>query len=654
MLLVIVWPDFTIAALSDGYARTANMQREKMVGKNFFDIFFDNPSDTNSTGFRDVRESMQKILKTKVTDKMNVRRYDLPRAEGGFEVKYWGSTNTPILNAAGDVEYIVRKVEDVTDLVLQQNASKSIEEERDLFFEYSIDLIAIVGNDGYFKRLNPAFERKMGYTPSELCAKPITEFLHPDDVEKTKSGLEKLSAGTPTKASINRYRCKDGSYKTFSWNTAPIGANFYTVGRDITQEVKNEEKIRHLNEELAKKNEDLEKKIQERLTELSRSEDQVRQLQKMDAVGRLAGGIAHDFNNMLGSVFLYCDLLQSSANDPEAVRENAKNIKDVTDRATALTKQLLVFSRKQVIHPQVINLNTLVSHLEKMLVRLIGDNIRVVTKLADDLKMISADTSQLEQVILNLVVNARDAMPQGGTVTIETSDVYLDESFTNAHISAVPGYYVLLTVSDTGTGMDTETKAKIFEPFFTTKPIGKGTGMGLTTTYGIVKQNQGTIWVYSEPGQGTVFKVYLPITDKEVEKIEATPVPKFAPKPGSETILLVEDDESLRNGFLAVLQSMGYQVLVAEDGEKALETSQNYEGDIHLLMTDMVMPGINGVVLAQKVLASRKHVRVLYMSGYTHDTLEGSAKETLREAEFIQKPFDITTLLNKVQEILQK
>lgn len=652
MLLIVLWPDFEIASVSDGYARTANMPREKMMGRNFFDLFFDDPKNANSTGFSDVRRSLEKVLKTKTHDKMPLRRYDLPLEGGGFEIRYWGSTNTPIVNAQGEVEYIVRKVEDQTAVVMQQSRSKTIEEERDIFFDYSFDLIAVVGSDGYFKRLNPAFERTIGYTPEEMCAKPIVSFLHPDDVDKTEKGIVRLSAGTAT-SSVNRYRCKDGSYKTFSWNTMPIGTFFYTVGRDITEQVKNEEKIKHLNEELARKNEDLEFKIQERLNELNRSEDQVRQLQKMDAIGRLAGGIAHDFNNMLGSVFLYCDLLQASADNPEVVRENAKNIKDVTSRATSLTQQLLIFSRKQVIHPQVINLNPLICNLEKMLVRLIGDHIRIITKLDHDLNLISADITQIEQVILNLVVNARDAMPSGGTVTIATSNVYLDQNFSNAHLSVTPGHYVLLSVSDTGTGMDAQTKAKIFEPFFTTKPVGKGTGMGLTTTYGIVKQNNGTIWVYSELGQGTVFKVYLPITDQEVERIEATPVPKTAPvQSDHETILLVEDDESLRNGFFAVLQSMGYTVLMAESGEEALQICQSHQGDIHLLMTDMVMPGMNGIALAQKILGLRQKVRVLYMSGYTHDVLESSGKESLSEVEFIQKPFDIITLLNKVQKIL--
>ena len=291
-----------------------------------------------------------------------------------------------------------------------------------------------------------------------------------------------------------------------------------------------------------------------------------------------------------------------------------------------------------------------------MLARLIGENIRIVTKLSAGLRSIRVDPSQIEQVILNLVVNAKDAMPKGGKVTLETSNVYLDEAFTSTHLSVSRGHYVLLSVSDEGVGMGADTVSRIFEPFFTTKPIGKGTGLGLTTTYGIVKQSKGTIWVYSELGKGTVFKVYLPVAEGVVAEPEAGPV-SVAEVVGMQTILLVEDDDRLRAGFTEMLRRKGYVVLAAANGEEALKLLSGDSQPVHLLLTDVVMPGLNGFELARAVLGARPAVRVLYMSGYTHDALENPAFKEEEESgslEFIQKPFDTRSLVAKVQEVLAK
>lgn len=525
-------------------------------------------------------------------------------------------------------------------------------QERDLFFTHSFDALAVAGADGFFKKVNPAFEKILGYSEEELCAKPIVSFLHPEDVEKTKKGIQRLTEGTPTIASINRYRCKDGSYRWFSWNTTPLGDLFYTVGRDITSQVAVEEQILKLNNELAKKNSDLELLVQERVAELRRSEAQVQQLQKMDAIGRLAGGIAHDFNNMLGAVSLYCDLLLESF-EPDSIKENVQNIRDVNGRAAALTRQLLIFSRKQIRQTQIININPLIQQLQKMLGRLIGENIKIVTKLSDDTKNIDVDPSQMEQVILNLVVNARDAMPKGGKIVIETANVYLDEAFVSQHLSMDKGHYVLLSVSDEGVGMDAATVDKIFEPFFTTKPIGQGTGLGLTTIYGIIKQSNGTIWVYSEPGKGSVFKIYIPIAENSTE--ESIPLPEPIPDvKGAHTILLVEDDDKLRVGFSLMLGKKGYQVLAAANAVEALDICQHSAEPIHLMLTDVIMPGMSGFELSQKAIQFRQNMRVLYMSGYTNDALENSTNENLNQIDFIQKPFGTSQLVSKVQEILNR
>lgn len=652
-LLIVLLPDFKIAAASDAYVKASNSVRENILGKDFFETFFNNPQDANSSAAVDVRASFEKVLRNRAADKMTVRKYDIPKTEGGgFEVRYWGSSNTPVLSATGDVLYIIRRAEDVTRIVLQDREKQTIEKERDLFFTHSMDLLAIVGTDGYFKRLNPAFERSMGYTDEELCAKPIVSFLHPDDVDKTKKRIKMLAEGSPQLASANRYRCKDGKYRWFSWNTTPLDNLLYTVGRDITEQVEFDDRIREMNQNLERKNNDLEVTIRERVTELRKSEAQVQQLQKMDAIGRLAGGIAHDFNNMLGAISLYCDLLIDT-DELSSVAENVQNIREVTSRAAALTRQLLVFSRKQIVQHQTINLNPLINQLEKMLIRLIGENVKIVTKLADDLRSVNVDPSQMEQVILNLVVNARDAMPQGGRIVMETKNVYLDEAFTSMHLSMDRGHYVLFSISDEGIGMDGETLTKIFEPFFTTKPVGKGTGLGLTTTYGIIKQSHGTIWVYSELGKGTVFNVYLPIAEKIVEEavLATSPISEVS---GTQTILLVEDDEKLRAGFSTMLRKKGYQVLVAAEVKEALNFCKNFEEPIHLLLTDIVMPGMSGFELAKVVTTQRKDLRVLYMSGYTNDALENSGIENLGQLDFIQKPFSTSVLVSKVQDVLMQ
>lgn len=432
-LFIVLAKDFTILAVSDAYLEAAMAERETILGKNFFEVFPDNPNDPNATGTIALKMSLEKVLRDRRPDIMEARKYNLPRPVtkgGGFDTRYWRSVNTPVMEPNGEVTYIIRRVDDVTTHVYQEMEKKTIEQERDLFFTYSFDLLGIVGTDGFFKRLNPAFERTLGYSEEELCSKPIVEFLHPDDVAKTKQGIQTLASGEPTIASVNRYRCKDGTYKWFSWNTTPMGPLLYSVGRDITKQIHAEERIKQLNSELERKNEDLERKIQERLIELQRSQSQVQQLQKMDAVGRLAGGIAHDFNNMLGAISLYSELLMEISDKPEAVRKHAQDILRVISSAAALTRQLLIFSRKQIIQPQTIILNPLIQQMERMLGRLIGENIKIVTKTAPDLRAINVDPSQMEQVIMNLVVNAKDAMPQGGTIILETSNVYLDEAFT--------------------------------------------------------------------------------------------------------------------------------------------------------------------------------------------------------------------------------
>jgi PAS domain S-box-containing protein len=377
-------------------------------------------------------------------------------------------------------------------------------------------------------------------------------------------------------------------------------------------------------------------------------EKQLRQSQKMEAIGQLSGGIAHDFNNLLSVIIGYSEVIEERLPPNDPLQMKCEQIKKAGQSAASLTRQLLAFSRQQVLEPKILDLNAIVRNVEKMLRRLIGEDIDFSTALEPALAKIKADQGQIEQVIVNLVVNARDAMPRGGRLRIETANVQLDEAYARRHPPQQAGPYVSLTVSDTGIGMDAETQAHIFEPFFTTKEIGKGTGLGLSTVYGVVRQSGGHIWVYSELGHGTTFKIYLPLTG------QATHVEKSSPGlaeslRGTETILLVEDAEPLRELTRGLLAENGFTVLEAGHPEQAVEIARKHKGPIHLLLTDMVMPGMNGRVLADKLLSIRPDLRVVFMSGYTGFTHSGLIDS---ELILLPKPFNKDTLLNKLHEVL--
>jgi PAS domain S-box-containing protein len=385
------------------------------------------------------------------------------------------------------------------------------------------------------------------------------------------------------------------------------------------------------------------------ITEKKFLEKQLRQTQKMEAVGQLSGGIAHDFNNLLGVIIGYSEILEQRLPQNDPLRKECGQIKKAGQSAASLTRQLLAFSRQQVLEPKVLDLNSIVLHVEKMLRRLIGEDIDLKATLGAGLGCIKADQSQIEQVIMNLAVNARDAMPQGGKLLIETANVDLDEDYARRHHPQKPGAYVLLTVADTGMGMDAETQSRIFEPFFTTKELGKGTGLGLSTVYGIVRQSGGHIWVYSEPGQGTTFKIYLPRIKQPVRVEKPAPGMTESLR-GAETILLVEDEDALRELTRILLEGGGYTVLEAERPDKAIEIAVRHGGPIHLMLTDMIMPGMNGRVLAANLAAVRPEMKVIFMSGYTGFTHPGLADSGVT---FLAKPYTRDSLLRKLHEVLE-
>jgi len=505
-------------------------------------------------------------------------------------------------------------IRDITD-------RKRVERERERFFAVSGDLLVIAGFDGYFKWVSPTWERSLGWTSEELLSQPSLQLVHPDDHEKTIAEAENLSQGKETISFENRYRHKDGSYRWISWRARPYleEQQVYAAAMDITER-------RSL-------------------------EDQLQHSQKLESIGQLAGGVAHDFNNLLTVISGYTELSLGRLAEPEALKRNLGEINRAADRAAALTRQLLAFSRKQVLQPKALDLTETVQNMDKLLRRLIGEDIKLVTRLEADLSKVLADPGQIEQVIMNLALNARDAMPQGGNITIETQNVFLDDAYIRQHMGVTPGPYVMLAVSDTGHGMDAKTLSRIFEPFFTTKEAGKGTGLGLSMVYGIIRQSGGNLWVYSEPGHGTTFKIYLPLAKEQGEQQREIATDSGARVAG-ETVLIVEDEDAVRNLLLSVLQPEGYTVLAAASGQEALQLCQTYEGSIHLLMTDVVMPGMSGPELVKRLVGKCRKVRVLYMSGYTDNAIVHHGVLDPGIA-FLEKPFTPLAALRKVREVLE-
>jgi signal transduction histidine kinase len=380
---------------------------------------------------------------------------------------------------------------------------------------------------------------------------------------------------------------------------------------------------------------------------LRQREAQLRQAQKMEALGQLAGGVAHDFNNALSVILTYCELLLPSFDESDPIRGDLDEIRLAGGRAADLTRQLLMFSRQDVAEPRVLDLNRILDATHKMLSRLLREDIDLVIAKGEGLWNLRIDPTAMDQIIVNLVVNARDAMPEGGKLKLETNNVVLDQDFVQRHLGAQPGDYVALTVTDTGTGIAPATMARIFEPFFTTKERGKGTGLGLSTVYGIVQQAQGTIWVESVVGVGSTFTVYLPRVDQELDERVA---PKTAARPGTETILLVEDEQQVRIMLEAVLRRNGYDVIVAQDGHAALRAAERHDGPIHLLLTDVVMPGLRGPQLARQLGPTRPAMKVLFISGYTDDSvlLAGAAQGSV---EFLRKPITPSALTARIRTL---
>jgi two-component system, cell cycle sensor histidine kinase and response regulator CckA len=493
-----------------------------------------------------------------------------------------------------------------------------------LITENAADMIAVVDTKGQRLYNSPSYEKILGYTAADLENTDSIEQIHPEDREKVMKAASDARATGKGSSLEYRMRHKDGSWRMLESRASTIFKNdqvekLVIVNRDITER-------KHL-------------------------EEQFRQSQKMEAIGRLSGGVAHDFNNLLGVIIGYGELVQEGTAANAPLRPCVDEMLKAAHRAASLTRQLLAFSRQQVMDPRILDLNVAVRDMEKMLKRLIGEDVRLNTKLDPALARIKADPGQIEQVLMNLAVNARDAMPNGGELKLETSNFYIDEAFAKRYpYPVLTGEYVMFTVSDSGVGMEPSTRARIFEPFFTTKEKGKGTGLGLSTVYGVVKQSGGYIEVQSELGAGACFKIFLPKVEDAADA-QRTSGDSRVSATGTETILLVEDEAALRNLTGQLLRGCGYKVLEAQAGPEALELSRHHKHEIDLLLTDVVMPSMSGRVLADKIAEERPETRVLFMSGYTGQTV-GQHGVLAEGSLFLPKPFTREALANKVREAL--
>jgi hypothetical protein len=510
-----------------------------------------------------------------------------------------------------DGDLLVRSMRYATERWRAVEALERREEHYRSLIEHSLDLISILNVDGTIRYVSPSHERVLGYRLDELVGQNVFGFIHPDDLAGIKESFARGDGAASLEA---RFRHRDGSWRmleSFGRNLSHVpGVSGLVVNsRDVTDRKRLEEQLHHS--------------------------------QRLEAVGRLAGGVAHDFNNLLMVITGYSQMLLDGMHAGDPARADLEQVVKASERATDLTRQLLAFSRRQVVRPAILSLNVLVHDMDRMLRRVIGEDIELIASFAPDLKTVRADPGQLEQVVLNVAVNARDAMPNGGKLTLETANVQVTEEFARTHAAPKFGHYAMLSMRDTGFGMDAEVLTRLFEPFFTTKE--NGTGLGLSTSYGIIKQSGGDIWVDSKPGQGTTFRIYLPVAEELAEPVEA-PLESPALR-GAETILLVEDEDGVRRVVETMLKRHGYNVISSASCSDAMSLAERYAGPIHLLITDVVMPGMSGRTMAESLTARRPETKVLYVSGY------GGPLESDISSGFLQKPFSTEELARKIRAL---
>jgi PAS domain S-box-containing protein len=566
-------------------------------------------------------------------------------ASDSAETRYLDFVFQPIKDEMGNVTSIFVQGIDITDRHRSEEALRASEarlrqlnadlerrvieraQARSLTWKLSPDLLGALNSKGHFETANPAWESVLGWTEEEVVSMSIFDLLHPDDREHTRAGFELTQVGQPALRFANRYRCKDGSYRWISWIGIPEDGYVYCTGRDITAERAAED-------------------------ELAAAQEALRQSQKMEAIGKLTGGIAHDFNNLLTGIIGSLDIIgrRMAAGRLADVPRFMDAASSSAQRAGALTHRLLSFARRQSLEIRPNDINRLVASMEDLLRRTLGERIELDCLLSANLWTALTDANQVESAVLNLALNARDAMPDGGRLTIETTNIHLDETYTSRQDDVDSGDYVVVAVSDTGSGMPPDVVAKAIDPFFTTKPLGEGTGLGLSMVYGFAKQTRGHLRIYSEVGHGTTIKLYLPRALQDAVNLEQ-PI-QAAPRGQGETILVVEDDATVRLILADVLDELGYDVLLASDARPAIPILQS-DRRIDLMMTDVVLPHVNGRKLAEIARASRPDLKVLFVTGYAeHATYRADFLD--RGMDMLTKPFALDALGAKVRAMIDR
>ena len=610
-------PDY-IALYNDAYAPTIGDKHPSALGR---------PA---SEGWRELWDDLEPLLRSVRMTGETVFAKDRPfyiERHGYGEEVFFDISYSSIPDDDGSVGGVLCIVSETTERVKAQRRAML---ERDRLWNLSLDPFLVADKDGLWIAVSPAWTDLLGWTESELLGRTSQWMEHPDDVEKTRGEVSDLAVGRTTMRFENRFRTKDGDYRWFSWSAVPQGDLIYAVARDITAE-------------------------KEAAAQMRRTEELLRQAQKMETIGQLTGGVSHDFNNLLQVITGNLDtLLRRLPDDNAQLRRAAERAMTGARRAATLTQRLLAFSRRQPLAPTRCDPNRLISDMSDLLHRTLGEIVQIETVQAAGVWPIEADINQLENSLLNLAINARDAMPGGGKLTIETSNTHFDRDYAERHIEVVAGQYVMISVSDTGKGMDADTLAHVFEPFFTTKEVGKGTGLGLSMVYGFVKQSGGHIRVYSEPGNGTTVRLYFPRALSEVAGQAAAAPPAQPQRAHGETILVCEDDHDVRANSVELLSDLGYRVLEAADGPSAMTLMEQYRDEIELLFTDVVLPnGMTGAVLAERALALVPGLPVLFTTGYARNAIVHHGRLD-PGVELITKPFTSTELAERIRDLLDK
>jgi PAS domain S-box-containing protein len=678
---VIIDPNLVIIGMNRAYLHVTMRAREDIAGRYIFDAF---PSDPDEESGRALRQSFARVLDTKCVDEIPLIRYAIANPDGTLDDRYWSATHTPLLAKDGSVAFILQHTVDVTELHLLRQAAKSassmqiegkvferaqaletanqvLQEEharlRDLFELTPSFMALLVGPTHIFQLANSAYLNLVGRT--DIIGRSVVDAL-PEVVAQGFEGLldRVFATGEPfvgraveVQLKVTPHRPSESRFLDFVYQPirGPNGAvtGIFVQGHDITDQKRAEHALQALNATL-------EQQVEERTRSLRLNEEQLRQAQKMEAVGQLTGGVAHDFNNLLQIVCGNLETLQRNLPQEQArLRRAADHAMTGARRAASLTQRLLAFSRKQPLDPKPVDVNSLVGGMSELIHRTLGETIAIETVLSAGLWRVEVDSNQLESTLLNLAVNARDAMVEGGKLTIETANAHIDDNYTSTHIEVTPGQYVVICVSDTGTGMDEATMQRVFEPFFTTKDPGKGTGLGLSQVYGFVKQSGGHVKLYSEVGEGTTVKVYLPRYHGP-GAIEETILEEALPEgQAEETILVVEDDDDVRTYSVEIFRELGYSVLEAQDGPTALRVLAAAPR-VDLLFSDIVLPGgMTGADVAAKSTLLRPALKVLFTTGYARNAIVHHGRLD-PGVQLITKPFSFGDLAKKVRDILDR